>query len=43
MKWIAGTLIALILGTVLQLGFLVYAMYVLLGIQVEGLFLRSRR
>jgi uncharacterized protein (DUF58 family) len=34
MKWITGTIIALILGTVLQLGFLVYAMYVLLGILI---------
>ena len=32
MRWILGTLGALIIGLVLQLGFLVYAMYVLLGI-----------
>src|SRR5450756_3214107 len=32
MKWILGTLAVLILGLALQLSFLVYAMYVLLGI-----------
>jgi len=32
MKWILGTLAILILGLVLKLSFLVYAMYVLLGI-----------
>lgn len=34
MRWIAGTVVALIVGTILQLGFLVYAMYVLLGILI---------
>src|SRR5947207_12253743 len=32
MKWILGTIALLILGLVLQLSLLVYAMYVLLGI-----------
>ena len=32
MKWILGTLGLLVLGLVLKLGLLVYAMYVLLGI-----------
>src|SRR6266576_301748 len=32
MKWILGTIALLILGLVLQLNLLVYAMYVLLGI-----------
>ena len=32
MRWFLGSLLILVLGTILQLGFLVYAMYVLLGI-----------
>ena len=32
MKWLAGTIALLALGVVLQLGLLIYAMYVLLGV-----------
>ena len=39
MRWISGTIIILILGSIAKLGFLVYAMYVLLGILLLSRFM----
>ena len=39
MRWISGTVLLLILGSIAQLGFLVYAMYVLLGILLLSRFM----